>query len=306
MNISTNYDIGLQQPFLNFVDIKLNQDNPLFVDPRLIEINKNSLSLKMQKRIEVYWAELIKAAKANDLNRLKRILGGLKEPNETRLGYSSDKPVGNSVADVLKKNMIDAIQRNKAVKTGILSHFCDVEFFIEDVSSDRISDITTKIIKDVLIEFTQKECIKHDIPMKKVIQDDVFDYSSAKWISKKVDLPVNLGKPIIFVPKNIVRLENVAGQNFQCFYRFAIRNFISKDSKMLEDISPSGKDGRILLKDVKSAYPISKESISNWQLKYGSMLVDFKSDLLNNRISILSDRDLMSVIYDDDYLKNVS
>jgi len=44
------------------------------------------------------------------------------------------------------------------------------------------------------------------------------------------------GKPIIFVPKYIVRLENAAGQNVSCFYRYAIRQFISNDREMLEDV----------------------------------------------------------------------
>lgn len=305
MNISNYYNLGSQQPTLEFVDVKLNQDNQLFLDPRLIEKHNDSLSVQMQKRIEVFWAELIKAAKVNDSVRMDQVLGGLKEPNETRLGYSSNHPHGNSVADKLKPKIIAAIQRNKAVRTGILSHFCDVELFIEDVSSDRISDITTKIIKGVLIEFTQKQCRFHGIPMKMVGQDDIFDHKTVTWVSKQVELPIYLGKPIIFVPKNIVRLEGAAGQNFRCFYRFAIREFIYNDQTMLEDVSASGEDGKILLRDVKSVYPISKESISNWQMKYGNMLVDFKSDLLSERVHTLSDSAIMSVIYDD-YLEDAS
>lgn len=304
-NISNYFNLGSQQPGLNFVDVRLDQDNLLFIDPRLIEINKDALSFQMQRRIEVFWAELIKAARNNDLAKMNNILGGLKEPNETRLGYSDDRIHGNSVADKLKPKIIAAIQQNKAVRSGILSHFSDVELFIEDVGSDRISDITTKIIKDPLIEFTQKECRKHGIPMSVVNQEDIFDHTTISWISRKVELPVHSGKPIIFVPKNLVRLEGAAGQNFRCFYRFAIREFIANDVEMLEDISPSGKDGRILLRDVKSAYPISKESISNWMLKYGKMLVDFKEDLLSDRVRSLSDSEIMNVIYKDQ-MRNAS
>lgn len=304
-NISLHFNLGSQQPELKFVDLKLDQDNLLFIDPRLIEIHHDSFSEKMQKRIEVFWAELIKAARANDTSRMDFILGGLKEPNETRLGYSSNKPHGNSVADKLKPKIIAAIQRNKAVRTGILSHFSDVELFIEDVSSDRISDITTKIIKDVLIEFTQEQCRLYGIPMKLVKQDDIFDHLGIRWISKNVELPLYNGKPIIFVPKQLVRLEGVAGQNFRCFYRFAIREFIANDKDMLEDVSASGEDGKILLRDVKSTYPISKNSISNWMLKFGTMLIDFKSDLLSERVNSLSDREIMNVVYGES-LRNVS
>ena len=98
--------------------------------------------------------ELIKLVRAKDTKGLARILSGMKEPNETKLGYSSNRIKGNSISKKLKPKLIDAIKNNKAVQTGILSHFADVELFIEDISSDRISDITTKIIKSNLIDFT--------------------------------------------------------------------------------------------------------------------------------------------------------
>lgn len=139
----------------------------------------------MQLRIEAFWGELIKAVRANDHFEVDELLSGLSEPHETRLGYSFSKHSGNSVGDKLKPKIIDAIRRNKAVRTGVLSHFCDVELFIEDIGCDRISDITTKIIKEVLIEYTQEQCVLLDIPMTEVWQDDMFDYLTSKWLRKK-------------------------------------------------------------------------------------------------------------------------
>ncbi|WP_108425505.1 hypothetical protein [Flagellimonas amoyensis] len=302
-NISSFYKLAIQQPNLDFVDVKLNTDNLLFIDPRLIENSKDPIAKEMQKRVEVFWAELIKHVRAKDIKKIYYLLSGLKEPNETRLGYSFSKCFGNSVADKLKPKIIDAIQRNKAVKSGVLSHFADVELFIEDIGSDRISDITTKIIKDVLIEYTQQQCKLYKIPMKEVMQDDIFDHTTSKWVRRKVKLPVYFGKPILFVPKTIVRLENSAGQNVSCFYRYAIRHFIVHDKEMLDDVSPSGKDGKILLRDIKAEYPISKESLTNWGMKYGKLLVDYKTDHLNGRLKPLSDAEIMAIVYDKGFLK---
>ncbi len=296
-NISTFFKLGSQQPKLDFVDIKLNTDNLLFIDPRLIESSNGLIAKKMQLRIEAFWGELIKNVKSKDVKKIYYLLSGLKEPNETRLGYAFSKPQGNSVADKLKPKIVDAIQRNKAVRSGVLSHFSDVELFIEDVGSDRISDITTKIIKEVLIEYTQEQCRLHKIPMKVVNQDDIFDYKTLKWKKQKVELPVYHNKSIIFVPKNLVRLEGVAGQNLACFYRYAIRNFIVHDKDMLEDVSASGNDGKILLRDVKQLHPISKDSLTNWGIKYGKLLVDYKTDHLNGRLKPLTDGDIMDIVY---------
>lgn len=302
MNISEYYKLGHRQPSLDFVDIKLNTDNLLFIDPRLIENAKDDIAKQMQIRIEAFWGELIKRVKLKDVKKIYSLLSGLSEPNETRLGYAFSKPRGNSVAEKLKPKIVDAIRRNKAVRTGVLSHFADVELFIEDIGSDRISDITTKIIKEVLIEYTQKQSRLHkNILLKEVVQDDIFDYKELKWMKKKVVLPIYDNKPILFVPKNIVRLENVAGQNIACFYRFAIRNFIVHDKDMLIDISPSGKKGEILLRDVKAEYPISKESLTNWGIKYGKLLVDYKTDHLKGRLRPLIDSEIMEIVYDDGY-----
>lgn len=306
-NISVYYKLGSQQPDLNFVDIVLDKDNLLFIDPRLIEASENLEIKEMQVYIEAFWAELIKRVRSKEVKKIYYTLSGLKEPHETRLGYSFSKQSGNSVASMLKLKIIDAITKNKAVQSGILSHFSDVELFIKDISSDRISDITTKIIKSVLIEYTQRQCKLKGILTIPVKQDDIFDKDKLKWIRKECELPVYHGKPIIFVPKEIVRLKNEAGSNISCFYRYAIRHFIKHDLSMLEDVSPSGKDGEILLKDVQSIYPLSKDSLTNWNIKYGKLLVDYKTDHLKNRLRPLTDLEIMKIVYkEDDDISQVS
>lgn len=253
----------------------------------------------MQKHLEAFWAEVVLGVKKNDSNKLHNILNGLKEPKETRLGFSNGGINGNNVGDVLKDKILDAITGNKAVLSGQLSKFCDVGLFIDDVSSDRASDIITKVTKRVLIKFTQDQCELYKIPMKTVTQKDIFDHKKCKWDKSSVELlPVcQKGIPIIFVPKNIVRNNGATNLDFMCFYRYAIKHFISKDKTMLEDVSKSGKDGEIYLKDVKQQYPPSKESMSNWINKYGKLLVDFKSEKLKDRITSLSDDEISKIIY---------
>lgn len=297
LNIATHYGLGKDQRELDFVDVNLKNDNLLFIDPRLIEISNAPLSKKMQMNIEMFWAELIKLVRAKDTKGITRILSGMKEPNETKLGYSSNRIKGNSISKKLKPKLIDAIKNNKAVQSGILSHFADVELFIEDISSDRISDITTKIIKSNLIEFTQEQCKIHNIPMSNFHQKDIFNRENLSWENKDILLPYYLGAPIIFVPKEIVRLEFMANSNINCFYRFAIRNFLIHDKDLIVDITPTGKDGELQLKDIKSKYPCSKESLSNWILKYGKLLVDYKSEILNGKIRPLSDFEIMQIVY---------
>lgn len=304
-NITTNFNLNLGQIDLNFIDINLDRDNLLFIDPRLIENSNSLLAQKMEKRIGKFWAELIKAVNLNDKLKIKNLLSGLKEPSETKLGYAKNNKSGNSVGDKLKPKIIKAILNNKAIKTGLLSHFCDTELFIEDIGCDRISDITTKIIKEVLIEFTQIECNKLLIPMSDVFQDDIFDYNTLTWNRRKVLLPIYNGKPIIFVPKLFVRLGNSTNNNLNSLYRYAVKHYIQYDLSMLKDVSATGKKGKIMLKDIKESYPLSKESLVNWCHKFGKLLVNYKSEKLNDKIKSLSDDQIMEIIYDNSYLKAV-
>lgn len=307
MNITIHFKLNKNQSEVNFIDVELGSDNLLFVDPRLIEnIDNDSLIFKMQQHIEVFWAELIKSVKAKDSNKVRQLMSGLSEPNETRLGYAFNKKFGNSVANELKKKIIEAITSNKAVRTGVLSHFCDTEFIIENVKSDRISDITTKIIKKVLIEYTQSECKKHSIPMRTCRQSDIFNPKTLNWDKEDVELPTDGIRPIIFVPKNIVRTKSGASSNMQCLYRYAVRHFVKNDKNMLTEIKGSGKNHEIQLQDIKQQFPISKRLLTEWIIKYGTLLVDYKSDHLNEKVRPLTDSEIMEIVYGPDFNLNAS
>jgi len=304
MNISLQYHLGKTQEHLDFIDVKLDTDNLLFIDPRLIEAMGKSSKLytNMQLNIEAFWGELIKSIKLKDAALMNRLLSGLSEPNETRLGYAFSKHTGNSIGKKLKPKLIKAIISNKAVKTGILSHFSDVELFIEDISCDRVSDITTKIIKSALIGFTQEQCNLLKIPMAKLKQKDIFNHLTFKWEIQEVELPIDdYGKAVIFVPKEIVRLENSATSNISCFYRYAIRKFIKHDKDMLKDISGSGKNKEIQLCDIKSEFPLSKESLTEWTHRFPKLLVDYKTDHMNVRLKPLTTEQIERIVYSDIY-----
>ncbi|PNW28932.1 hypothetical protein [Formosa algae] len=302
MNFSIYFNLLERQPELGFVDIKLDRDNLLSIDPRLIELSDSPIAKEMQKRIDLFWAQLIIAIRAKDNRRINSLLSGLSEPHETRFGYSFSK-YGNSVGEKLKPKIVHAILSNPAVRSGVLSHFSDVDLCIEDVSGDRISDITTKIIKEVLIEYTQAECRKLGVLLQEVKQRDIFDLNTSKWYSKNVLLPVHNGKPILLVPKDLVRGCGFVKNNLACLYRFAIRNFISNDPEMLVDVSPSGVDGEIMLKDIKEKYPLCKQSITAWIIRYGKLLVDFKSKQIEDGIFSMTDSDIMEIVYREDLAK---
>lgn len=297
INFSKHFNLNLQQSDLDFVDINIKGDNKLFIDPRLIESVKNLYTLKMRRSLEVYWSQLVKSVRNKDDKRVRYLLSGLSEPNETHLGYAV-KGNGKAVGDKLSKDIFLTIKNSLAIQTGILSQISDTELFFPEIGSDRISDMVTKIIKTVLIEFTQDQCKTHNIKTKQFEQKDVFDFRTKKWISEIVELPSYNNKPIILVPKTLVRLGSISRQNVNCFYRFAISQFIINDPQMLKGISQNGKKGNYLIRDVQSKFPFSKELLARWSTNYNTLLIDFKSYKLKDRIHSLTDQEISEVVYE--------
>jgi hypothetical protein len=300
MNISINYNLGLTQSKLDFVDVKLHKDNKLFVDPRLIELSQKPIVAKMQHNLKIFLAELLDNIKADNKRNIKYLMSGLGEPKETRLGHSDKNFDGNSVGDKLKPKFQSALANSTLLKYGVLNNLGDFDLFIDDVGCDRISDITTKIIKSVLIEYTQEQCKNSSIPipMIDVQQKCLFDVDTLKWTEKKVKLPVYLGKPIIFVPKDIVRRKNDANSNLGSFYRYAIRNFIATDKELIENVKATGKNEMVLLRDIKLVYPSSKGSSQKWLIRFPKLLVDYKSNFLNPKLRPLTDDEIEAIVYD--------
>lgn len=299
MNISKNYNLGLRQSALDFVDVRLDKDNMLFVDPRLIDLSKKVLVVKMQDNLKIFLAELLDNIKAKNSKQTKYLLSGLSEPRETRLGYSNGGSNGKSVGDKIKPKFELALTNSALLKYGVLNNLGDFDLFIEDMGCDRISDVTTKIIKSALIEYTQEQCEIHKIPTVEVLQKHLFDVNTLKWTDKKVKLPLDLGLPIIFVPKDIVRRENDANSNLGSFYRYAIKNFIANDKDMIKDIIATGKDDVVLLRDIKNKYPSSKNESTKWLIRFPKLLVNYKTEFLNPKLRALLDSEIEAIVYDD-------
>jgi hypothetical protein len=81
-------------------------------------------------------------------------------PNETRLGKSQGKPQGRGVSGKQQLDLYEALADSEAAKTGILSEIAECDLFIEGIGPDKISDITTNIIRSPLIEYRRSDKIE--------------------------------------------------------------------------------------------------------------------------------------------------
>jgi hypothetical protein len=301
INISTYFKLKSKQKDLDFVDVKLDDDNELFIDPRLIEFHKDKGFRPMAKCLKLYVSTLTGSIISNNKVKVGSLLSGLDEPKETRLGYGVGTSNGKSIGAVLKPKFELAIKSNKVVRTGRVNHWSDLELFIENINCDRISDMTTKIIKSFLIEYTQKQCRTHGIEMKSIRQKDILNSETMEWETMHVDLPIEsvngIEKSIIFVPKSIVRRQKDANSNLSFFVRYAIDHYILNDKDFLFGMPKNGKNNTVLKKDIRKQIKELKDSTSKWIVKYKDLLLEYNSFYNSEKLRTLTDSEIEEIIY---------
>jgi hypothetical protein len=110
--------------------------------------------------------------------------------------------------------LFGALQSSSAVQTGFLKSLEECELMIDGVARDKLSDLTTNVIRRHLAEYTGDECALFDIPTRSVAMPPCFDRDAGLWHSQYLDLPVWEGRPILLVPKFFVRYDTAYAARF--------------------------------------------------------------------------------------------
>ncbi|MEO6523696.1 MAG: hypothetical protein ABIN91_18580, partial [Mucilaginibacter sp.] len=152
----------------NFLDIYAYQDIPLFLDPFGLSAMRDAWSKECENQIATYFQYLLDSINRGDKKTVTRLLNALHEVDEIALGYSANEPSGRGIGKVQALEIQAAFENSEAAKSGDIKDIADCALLIPGISRDKISDITASILKKKLIEFTQKQCKKHKVPMSRV------------------------------------------------------------------------------------------------------------------------------------------
>ncbi len=203
MRVSEYYHLNKIQAALDFVDVRLDTDTQLFIDPSVLRLLDSDWGHACRSITQGYFSQVINMIQAGDHDSAKRMLSRLGEPNETRLGFSSNRPAGRGMGASLANEMWVKLRDSAAVRSGILEDLEDTALMIDGVSSDMISDILTNLIRGQLIQYTIDMCREYGIPTESVDSGQVWGGSS--WENSYVDLPVANNAKLLLVPKALVR-----------------------------------------------------------------------------------------------------
>lgn len=193
----------------------LSQDTQLFIDPFAVFKSKDELYKDSYSEMMYFFQkafELIAHAggiKKNLSYKKAESMLIFPEVNEICLGYSKTRR-GSGTGPLWAKSLANNI--NTVISNGVthISHFEELGIFCEGIGPDRLSDMTSNLLKRRFITYTQRICNLQEITMeKKRVQNAYFDYEYMRWCDGEYLLPVNPYKgnsPVILIPKDFLNM----------------------------------------------------------------------------------------------------
>lgn len=276
MRVSEHYKLERRQSDLDFVDVDIRADTPLFVDPRALRLLRSEWGDECVALVQSFFKPVLDAIRANDRQSAIALLRGLREPNETHLGFSRGHSRGSGLGRGLAKDTYDSLVKSEAVRTsGLLEDLEDSTLMVDGIDRDRISDITTNLIREPLIHYTQDMCRHYAIKLRKdVASGALWSPSERRWTDGAlVELPYARASKLLLVPKTIVRkkLDYDPGEYFNHFVLESMQQAeISANTELvylLRDGSP-----RVTKKSLKEKYGHGKQLATEWTRDHPEVL----------------------------------
>ncbi|MHA7156176.1 hypothetical protein [Arthrobacter sp. TMN-50] len=197
------------------LDINVISDLPVFIDPFLLFHSNKADYQSLHEGILRYLGYLReRASEELDLGTIKELFM-FQEVKENWLGVclggNRGSGLGIKFARGLKASLNDIFQDFGDEKVTRSSHLEKVCLLQEGVGKDNISDFTTNLIKEFLLEYTQtfaraqldpKHCKVFNVPRAR------FNYETEVWQHLKFYLPARGSEFFILTPIDILTKED--------------------------------------------------------------------------------------------------
>lgn len=186
----------------------LDEDIPLYVDPFLLWKSPSLQDNALHTALLSSFNHLGYLARTGRENEAIDTLITISECKEVGLGTARNKQ-GHKIGRPTAEEILNLFKSIPQIELGGFNHIEEIQLYVDQVGTDRISDITCSLIKSFLIDFTIDQCATVAIPTASTKLQTVFDYRTKKFQSESLDLPINPqnGDPILFVPKRWLRRQ---------------------------------------------------------------------------------------------------
>lgn len=280
MKISQLFGLNKSQAELDFVDIDPTEDLPLFLDPFFLSIKKDNWSHEATLTLRSFFQQLIDLIRNNDENGAKELFDHLHEPNSTCLGMSNGNPRGRGVGNIDTDKIYDSLLRSRAIQTGLIRDIEDNILFVENFGKDKLSDMTTNIITNHLIEYTQNQCKLHNVTLTPGITSGFYwDRHLNDWISEHTEMLVHNNKKILLIPKGIVSFSKDYTPD-KYYNQFVLEFLQNENLRMQTALVQRKSNGErfVTKKSLKEINPQSKEFLRNFTRAHPEVLEQFKDE----------------------------
>ena len=152
---------------------------------------------------------------------------------------------------------------------------------IEGISRDKISDLTTNIIRKHLEEYTEEQCLLHGIPTRRVALAPFYSADTNSWTNDYLNLPIAQGRPILFVPKVIARYD--LAYDHQKYYQHSVLDYLQAEALTAgSSLVHTLKNGRrvVYKKDIEAQFRCTKENLFRFSREHPDVLQEYREELI--------------------------
>ncbi|THV41773.1 hypothetical protein [Glycomyces buryatensis] len=192
-------------------DISVVSDLPLFVDPFLLFNSENDEYQALHGQIIDYLTFLRSKTEENPNHDLLRNLYCFQEVKQNWLGFTlfgnGGSGLGMDFARSLNESLGSILNNFGQEQVTAGTHLEKLALIKSGVGRDNISDFTTNLIKDYLLEYTQEFTIRH-VPAAKQDQFWVrrarFNFETESWETRRYILPKLGSDFVLLTPQDIL------------------------------------------------------------------------------------------------------
>lgn len=304
MRVSEHYALGRSQATLDFVDVDIVTDTPVFISPKALTMLPSEFGDQCVHLVQSFFQTVLELIRTGRNDRAERLLRELREPNETRLGLSTGKARGHALGSGSAHDVWEALSRSEAAKSGLLEDLEDTVLMIEGISVDIVSDMTTNIIRAPLISYTQRMCRLYGIPMHEGVDSrPLWNSAEREWQSEFVELPIAGSVPLLLVPKAVVRRNLLydSGEYFRHFLLIRMQQAELDANTELVEVIRSGRGKqqrtrrRVTKKSLIRKYGEGKHAIVRETLKHPEALAQYRATKRDEKHLPLTQEDIADI-----------
>ena len=280
MRVSEYYRLGRTQPYLDFVDIRLDTDIPVFLDPTGIKSLDSQWGHELSSLLQSFFECVLENIKIGNDKKAQLLLSSLNERNEFHLGYSQGESRGHAFGAISAESVWGALSKSQASLTGLLQDLEDTCLLIHGIGTDMISDAVCNILRGPLVQYTQNMCQYYGIPLvNDVDSGPIWNPIKETWENSFVSLPVSDHGKIVLVPKILVR-HKVSYKYDEYYRHFLLPEMQIEELRAGSTLVEVLKDGseRVTKKALMEKYGSDKLAVVAETLKHPHVLEEYRGD----------------------------